>query len=401
MPIVNHTNYPYLYSTEEVTKIEYRNNSGGYWAARNWHDGYNYWYCSVFYEKNTDEIDFLKLIPDNIINDESTFIVLCTEFEAFTNIVETIYKNIIQKLNINPKKIILISENADIVDVVKEVASSYNLSTINVEWSVAHEVSLKKSGASIYDKFLPDTLLSQIHNSTVLEKKSYKKSFLNFNRRWRIHRPCFVGLLYSMKLLDKGFVSLGASDDNLNWNNTFDTILKLIAEDSDMSSLLLENKENLINLPNLYLDTTDLVTDRLSITYENINHLDTIRLYEDSYFSIVSETYFFKTIGRTFTEKTFKPILYKHPFILMSNPNSLTLLKKLGYKTFHPFIDESYDNETNNVKRLRMILNEVNRLSNLTESELFEFIDKVKEITIHNHNNLVNKPKFMHVHRIL
>ena len=85
----------------------------------------------------------------------------------------------------------------------------------------------------------------------------------------------------------------------------------------------------------------------------------------------------------------------------MSNPNSLTLLKKLGYKTFHPFIDESYDNETNNVKRLRMILNEVNRLSNLTESELFEFIDKVKEITIHNHNNLVNKPKFMHVHRIL
>ena len=399
MGIANHTHYPYIYSTNAKTTVEYKNNSGGYWAARNWHDGYTYWYCAVFYETDNDDIDFSKIIPNDVIVDESTFIVLSTEYEAFTSIVETIYKNIIQKLNINPKKIILISENADIVNLVREVANKYQLDTINVEWSVAHEVSLKKSGTGVYDKFLPDTLLEQIDNAKVLEKKSYNKSFLNFNRRWRIHRPCFVALLYSMNLLHKGFVSLGSSDDNLNWNNTFDIFLKLVEEDSHIHSMLVDNKEKIIKLPNLYLDTSDLVSDRLSIAYENIEHEDTIKLYEDSYFSVVSETYFFKNIGRTFTEKTFKPILYKHPFILMSNPNSLPLLRELGYRTFHPFIDESYDNETNNTKRLRMILDEVERLSNLSDDELIEFIDHVKEITIHNHNTLINKPKFTHVHK--
>jgi hypothetical protein len=46
-----------------------------------------------------------------------------------------------------------------------------------------------------------------------------------------------------------------------------------------------------------------------------------------------------------------------------------------------------------------MILSEVKRLSNFSETELFEFIDNVKEITIHNHNTLINKPKFTHVHK--
>ena len=134
-------------------------------------------------------------------------------------------------------------------------------------------------------------------------------------------------------------------------------------------------------------------------THEKINHVDTVKLYEDSYFSIVTETNFFGHTGRFLSEKTFKPMLYKHPFILLCDPYSLPLLKQIGYKTFHPYIDESYDNEPNDVKRLKMILNEVNRLCNLTELELFEFIDKVKEITIYNHNLLINKPNFSHVHK--
>ena len=388
MGIVNHTHYPYIYSTPETTRIEYRTDSGGYWSVRNWHDGNTYWYCAVFHGGGLDSVDFLNLIPNEILVDPSIFIVLCTEYEAFTDLVEPIYKNLIKKLNIDPKRIILISENFDIVDVVKKVAESYQLDNINVEWSLVHERHTKA-----------EQVLLDLTTATILAKKSYKKAFLNFNRRWRIHRPCVVGLLYSMNLLDKGFVSLGKADDNLNWNNTFDTILKLVSEDQELYSLLSTNKIKITTLPEMYLDTTDLISDRFGVTYEDINHKATIQLYEDSYFSIASETYFFENIGRTFTEKTFKPILYKHPFILVSSPNSLTLLKELGYRTFHPYIDESYDNEPNNVKRLKMILNEVNRLCNLTELEIFEFIDNVREITIHNHNLLVNKPKFTHVHK--
>ena len=391
MGIVNHTHYPYIYSTPETTRIEYRTDSGGYWSVRNWHDGNTYWYCAVFHGGGLDSVDFTQLISTEVISDPSIFIVLCTEYEAFTDLVEPIYKNLIKKLNIDPKRIILISENADVSSVVKAVAKSYQLDTINVEWSLVFERMTNVQHPLIVD---------DIQKATFLEKKSYSKTFINFNRRWRIHRPCVVGLLYAMNLLDKGFVSLGLSDDNLNWARTFDVFLKLI-EDKELYSLLLNKKEEILKLPELHLDTTDLISNRLDLTYENINHNDTIKLYEDSYFSLVSETNFFGRTGRFLTEKTFKPIAYKHPFILLCDPYSLKLLKQLGYKTFHPFIDESYDNEPNDTKRMKMILNEVNRLSNLSKSELFEFIDNVKEITNHNYNVLVNKQKFTHCHKML
>ena len=391
MGIVTHTHYPYIYSTPETTRIEYRTDSGGYWSVRNWHDGNTYWYCAVFHGGGLDSVDFTQLISTEVISDPSIFIVLCTEYEAFTDLVEPIYKNLIKKLNIDPKRIILISENADVSSVVKAVAKSYQLDTINVEWSLVFERMTNVQHPLIVD---------DIQKATFLEKKSYSKTFINFNRRWRIHRPCVVGLLYAMNLLDKGFVSLGLSDDNLNWARTFDVFLKLI-EDKELYSLLLNKKEEILKLPELHLDTTDLISNRLDLTYENINHNDTIKLYEDSYFSLVSETNFFGRTGRFLTEKTFKPIAYKHPFILLCDPYSLKLLKQLGYKTFHPFIDESYDNEPNDTKRMKMILNEVNRLSNLSKSELFEFIDNVKEITNHNYNVLVNKQKFTHCHKML
>ena len=45
------------------------------------------------------------------------------------------------------------------------------------------------------------------------------------------------------------------------------------------------------------------------------------------------------------TEKTYRNIKYKKPFILMGNQYLLQVLLKLGYKTFHPLIDESYDRD--------------------------------------------------------
>lgn len=391
MPIVNLTNYPYIYSTEEITKVEYKTESGGYWTVRDWEDN-NYWYCAVFHGGGLDSVDFTTLIPNEIINDTSTYIVLCMEHEGYTNVVEPIYRNLIQKLKIDPKKIILISENADACRVVVEIAEKYKLDTINVEWSTVFE-----RGTIVQHALIGNN----INRTTILEKKEYSKHFLNFNGRWRSHRPCFVALLYCMNLIDKGFVSLGKADDNLNWNDTFDVFLKLVEEDKELYSLLVNNKNNILNLPELYLDTTNLIINRNYITHSDINHADTMKLYEDSYFSVVSETNFFGNTGRFLTEKTFKPIAYTHPFILLCDPYSLKLLKQLGYKTFHPFINESYDNEPNDTKRMKIILNEVNRLSNLSKSELFEFIDNIKEITNHNYNVLVNKQKFTHCHKML
>jgi hypothetical protein len=234
-----------------------------------------------------------------------------------------------------------------------------------------------------------------------LEKKKYTKSFLNFNRRWRIHRPCLVGLLHSMNLLDKGLVSLGRSEDNFNWSDIFDEISTILTDDEELYQLFVSNKESICNLPDMYLDTTNLVSpNRARIKLPDVQYTDTLKLYQNTYFSIVSETHFFNGPGRFFSEKTFKPIAFMHPFILMSQPYSLKILRDLGYKTFHPYIDERYDTETNDVSRLKMILNEVKRLSNLNDEEVSTFIDMVKPITEHNFLNLITKKNNQYIHKI-
>ena len=57
--------------------------------------------------------------------------------------------------------------------------------------------------------------------------------------------------------------------------------------------------------------------------------------------------------------------------------------------------------ELDDVKRLRLIIEEVDRLSNLTEVELFEFIDNVKPIVEHNLNTLRSKPYYGHLHKLI
>jgi hypothetical protein len=69
----------------------------------------------------------------------------------------------------------------------------------------------------------------------------------------------------------------------------------------------------------------------------------------------------------------------------------LELLREIGYKTFHPYIDESYDLELDDDKRMRMIVNEIVKIANMSDSEVVEFIHNVKDIAIHNFNILRQK----------
>jgi len=60
----------------------------------------------------------------------------------------------------------------------------------------------------------------------------------------------------------------------------------------------------------------------------------------------------------------------------------------MGYKTFDGLIDESYDNETDDNKRMLMIVNEIERLCNLSDTELETFLIEAKKIVDHNFKNM-------------
>ena len=98
--------------------------------------------------------------------------------------------------------------------------------------------------------------------------------------------------------------------------------------------------------------------------------------------------------GVHLTEKTFKTIVNMHPAILVSPPHSLIKLRELGYKTFSPWIDESYDLELNDSERMLKILAEIKRLCELTPTELSEFLINLGPICKFNKNVLLTQTMF-------
>jgi hypothetical protein len=93
---------------------------------------------------------------------------------------------------------------------------------------------------------------------------------------------------------------------------------------------------------------------------------------------------------KSFTEKICKPLLNFQPFLLIGFTGGLKLLKELGFKTFSPWIDESYDTVSDSNLRLSMIYNEIHRLSMMSKHEIHNWYWEMEDILLHNHRMLIN-----------
>lgn len=94
--------------------------------------------------------------------------------------------------------------------------------------------------------------------------------------------------------------------------------------------------------------------------------------YSDTFFSIITETGFDTC---HFTEKTWKPILAEHPFVIQSGKGHLEILHELGFKTFDNFIDESYENDNEKIR---------NVCKTITKLDKKEFYAATRDIRSHN-----------------
>ena len=65
---------------------------------------------------------------------------------------------------------------------------------------------------------------------------------------------------------------------------------------------------------------------------------------------------------------------------------SLKKLRELGFKTFYPYIDESYDEEPDELKRFNMVMEQVNKLCSMELPELHDLYWSMSDILIHNHD---------------
>jgi len=203
--------------------------------------------------------------------------------------------------------------------------------------------------------------------------KRHIKKFLMLNRRIRDHRFIFFIHMFKKDLLPQFYMSFDKMENREVENKYFDLYEKY---NLDMT------KKDLLNLSR----TTPLVLDNPNFsTFPMENEwIDTKNLYSQSFISIVSETNF-ENNQIHLTEKTFKPILFQQPFIILGPPNTLNFLKKLGFLTFSKFWNEDYDTVVDPVERMKKVVDLVIELSKWSRDDFLQLYAETKKIRQHNY----------------
>lgn len=278
----------------------------------------------------------------------------------FHTLIDKIH-SIIRDTDIDPSQIYYFSAAVNSVDLYRNFCQIKNIAKpINVySYNVWEHLSYRVFG-DIRDRF------------NVIKKK--EKLFLCFNRRFRLHRYAIIGLLLEKDLVKNSYYSFFLDNykktsviDELGHHNVSEKVSEIIYTEFQKNEHLFPMRLNIDSDNNkVHLDSDDMI------------------FFDNSYFSLVTETGFFDDVI-FFSEKIYKPITVRHPFILVSIPHSLKYLRGMGYKTFSPFIDETYDDIEDDEARMIAIVNEVERLSKFTGDEWIKWQHDVEHIVDHNH----------------
>ena len=203
------------------------------------------------------------------------------------------------------------------------------------------------------------------------------KTYACLNKRLRPHRIWFYSHLYYNNLLDKGLVSMNPyqATDMVWWEErTMEG--ERFAEPLKILPLDVYGKSNKEFGDNFY-----------------INRFNP-EVCLDTWVNVIPEASYGDMDGNVFlSEKTFKAIVCHHPFIILGSKGSLKELRKLGYKTFDRWIDESYD-ELDTWERFEAITEAIKKIDAI-ENKL-EWFKSMESVLKHNYKilkrNVLNRP---------
>jgi hypothetical protein len=220
--------------------------------------------------------------------------------------------------------------------------------------------------------FLPWTFIKLTEAGQTLNptwNPSATKALFFMGKPEKIHRVGLLAKLYERKLLDRlewSFYTEKGIEERCRgilWNYSdynFKKFLKTCVRSLDPITV------------NLHYDSVHF----LGFTYD-------VTLYENSCLSIISETEFHIIPDgyQWITEKTWRAIANRHPFVMASSPGTLARLKSFGFRTFENYmLDQEYDQITDENNRLNAIVKNVEYFMNTCH----DHIDSIAADVEHN-----------------
>lgn len=249
---------------------------------------------------------------------------------------------------------------------------TYDIETLKGSFPNANIFATDRWLYEFYEYYIkPITLAKKnlnLHESTLPIKK-----FSVFCKRYESLRFDFYCQLLNHGLLDNFYYTFACESFNGSYSDLVTTIM------SD------DIKKWVTGLP--------YKLPKISDGYEHPHYPHDLKGYLNS--SLIHVSLETDPKGNSFlTEKTYRAMYYKKPFILVSQYKGLEFLKAEGYKTFEPYIDETYDTYEVYEDRVNAVIQEISRLNSLPIHELENIVEKCKEIVEHNFNKL-----FENIHR--
>jgi len=197
-------------------------------------------------------------------------------------------------------------------------------------------------------------------------------SYNNLVNPYRAHRIDLLCRLYSKNLIDQGLVSFNSPGQKY--------LAKIVDECTWYSTKSRDLfQQHTHQLTNRTIDT-DSIDGFLSATID-VDHSTQCLL------QIVTETDFYKD-KLHLTEKVFKPIVSGQPFMLLAGRGNLAYLREYGFKTFDDYWDESYDDISDPGDRVGAVVNQLERLANMSHTQQQSMRQDMQHIVEHNFNHL-------------
>lgn len=187
------------------------------------------------------------------------------------------------------------------------------------------------------------------------ERKNPSRVFLDMNGKPNKYmRLRHVVHMWNKRIIDHGIINLYQTDEDkrLYQNSDYKNIVSDLINNKDWEKFLKWWPQSHDSTEGLY------GKHHCGYPYDK-------KLFQDTFMSVVAETHsgahncnpqFF------ISEKIVKAIGNCHPFVILSTPDYLKELQKLGYKTFSPYFNESYDSEKDVELRMIKAVDEIERI---------------------------------------
>lgn len=217
------------------------------------------------------------------------------------------------------------------------------------------------------------------------------KIFMSLNHllsKKRSYRLTLLSRIEEQNLCDHGYISSPTLNKKLIQQELFDT----------NSLLSVVNKKHI--LKHLLPVASNRILDK-QINYNSASaDIIDLKFALGAMWHVVTETVYYED-RLHLTEKIFKPIVTKRPFILLGAVGNLEYLRTYGFKTFSQWINESYDNESDPDIRLCMVIDEIKKLCSLPEYKLLEMFNEMQTILEFNQYHFYNNFKVIVINELI